>query len=437
MQQKKLFSLTSLVLLVLLLVLTACGDSPTATPAPASPPQVAATTASSQPVSLRYALWDKNQAPVMEQLAAQFKKTHPNISVTVEVTPWDSYWTKLQLAATGGSIADIFWMNGPNIVKYASSNILLPVDEQIKADKVDLANYPASLVSLYSYGGKQYGLPKDYDTIGLWYNKTLFDAAGIKYPDDSWDWNKLKEAATKLTDSSKGVWGIAAALANQTGYYNTIYQAGGTVLSDDKKTSGFDKPETVEGLRLWTDLIKSKASPTLSQMTDTDPLAMFESGKIAMYYGGSWLQSEFAKNEYTKDKVDVAVLPQGKKRATIIHGLGNVISAGTKNPKEAWEFLKFLGSKEAADIQAQTGTVIPAFKNTQDAWVKANPKFHLQLLLDEVNYSVAYPTSKDTPKWQDAETKILTKVWSGEMSVDDGAKELASQMNQILQAEQK
>jgi multiple sugar transport system substrate-binding protein len=236
---------------------------------------------------------------------------------------------------------------------------------------------------------------------------------------------------------SKGVWGVAAPLRDQTGFYNTIPQNGGYVISDDKKSSGLDKPEAIGGIQFWTDLIKDKSSPTLAQMTDTTPESMFESGKIAMLYGGSWTATEFAQNEYTKDKVDVAVLPQGKERATVIHGLGNVISANTKNPKEAWEFVKFLGSKEAADIQAKTGTVIPAYTGTQDSWVKSTPNFHLQVFIDELAYAKPYPVSKNTAAWNDAMMKLFIPAWSGQQSAEAGSKAVAQKMNQLLADEQK
>src|SRR5947209_3157831 len=418
---KKLISLSSIVLL-LALVLTACGGG--------------GSSSSGQNVTLRYSIWDTNQAPAMQQIAAEFKKTHPNINVQVQVTPFTEYWTKLETAATGGSAPDIFWMNGPNLIKYASNNVLLPLDDKISADKVDLSNYPPSLVALYTYNGKHYALAKDFDTVALWYNKKLFDAAGLKYPDASWNWNTLRDAARKLTNPSKGVWGIAAQQANQEGYYNTIPQNGGYVISNDKKSSGYDKPATIGGLQFWINLIQDKSSPTLAQMTDTPPISLFESGKVAMLYAGSWNAIEFAHNEYTKDKVDVAVLPQGKQRATVIHGLGNVIFANTPHPQEAWEFVKFLGSKQAADIQAKTGTVIPAYNGSQVNWVKAYPNFHVQVYIDELAYAVPFPISKNTAAWEDVESKVLNQVWAGQMSVDKGAKQLAQQMNQILAQEQ-
>ncbi len=416
---KRTFSLFSVVML-LALFLSACGSSQ-----------------SGGPVTLRYAIWDKNQAAAMQQIINEFQKAHPNISVRLEVTPSTDYWTKLQTAVTGGNAPDVFWMNGPNIAKYASNNVILPIDQQIATDKVNLNNYPASLVALYTYNGKHYALPKDFDTVALWYNKTLFDAADVKYPDGTWTWSTLEQAAKKLTNPAKGVWGIAAALDSQENYYNTIYQNGGYVISPDQKTSGYDNPATIGGLKFWVDLIHNKLSPSLAQMTDTAPLNMFESGKVAMFYAGSWDAIEFGQNAYTKDKVDLTVLPQGVKRATVIHGLGNVISASTPHSTEAWEFVKFLGSQRAAEIQADTGTVIPAYNGTQSAWVKAFPQFHLQYYLDELAYAVPYPVSKNTAAWNTDETKILSNVWAEKTSVDDGAKQLAQQMNQVLAQEQK
>ena len=414
---KKLLFLCSLIALIPL-VLSACGAD--------------AQSSQNQPVTLRYAIWDLNQAPAMQQIITAFKKTHPNINVNIELTPYAQYFTKLQTAATGGSAPDVFWMNGPNFVTYAANGILMPFDDQVSSKKINLSNYPSSLISLYTYNGKHYALPKDFDTIGLWYNKALFDAAGVKYPDDTWDWNTLTEAAKKLTNPAKGVWGIAAQLADQEGFYNTIPQNGGYVISPDKKTSGFDSPASIGGLQFWSNLIQDKSSPTLAQMTDTPALSLFESGKVAMMYTGSWNAIAFAQNAYTKDKVDVTVMPKGKTRATVIHGVGVAVYANTKYPTQAMEFADFMGSQDAADIQAATGTIIPAYNGTQTAWIKAYSQFHVQSFLDELPYAVPYPTSNNTTTWQDVQNNVLTQVWQGQLTPAAGGKEIATQMNQIL-----
>ncbi|MEU7740657.1 sugar ABC transporter substrate-binding protein [Nonomuraea sp. NPDC049158] len=386
-------------------------------------------------VTLSYAMWDNNQKPVMEELSKAFTATHPDITVNVQLTPWEGYWTKLKAAATGGAAPDVFWMNGPNFQLYASNGVLRPLEEEITNDKVDLSVYPKPLIDLYTFDGKHFGLPKDMDTIGVWYNKTLFDAKKVPYPADDWTWDDFKSAVAKLSDPAKGVYGTAAQLTSFQEYqYNTIDQAGGFVISPDGKKSGYDNPQTIEGLRFWTDLIKNKQSPDLKTMTDTFPLQLFEAGKIAMYWGGSWNVSEFAANDYTKDKVDVAPLPKGQKQATIIHGVANVVSAKTEHPAQAWEFVKFLGSKQAADILGKKGP-IPAYNGTQSAWVAAHPEFKLQTFLDAVAYAAPFPVSKNTAAWNEAELTYLTKAWTGEQPVEKAATELAAAMNALLAKE--
>ncbi|MEY9904752.1 multiple sugar transport system substrate-binding protein [Catenulispora sp. MAP12-49] len=382
-------------------------------------------------VSLSYGVWDATQVPAMQKIIAAFEAQNPGITVTIQQTPWADYWTKLQAAASGGSAPDVFWMNGPNFQLYASNKVLEPLTNL----HPDTSVYPPALAQLYQYKGVQYGLPKDFDTVGLWYNKALFDAAGVSYPTAAWTWADFQAAAKKLTDPAKGVYGVGANLEGQENFYDTIYQAGGSVISPDGKKSGYADPATIAGLKFWTDLVAAKESPSLKQMTDTAPLNLFESGKLAMYWGGSWDAKEFSGNDATKTGVDVAPLPAGVKKATIIHGLANVVFAHTSHPAQAEKFAAFLGSQAAAQIEADTGTVIPAYNGMQQTWVKAYPQYHLQSFLDQLPDAVPYPISKNTAAWNTLETTLLTKAWDGSEPIDKVAQDLATQMDAALAKE--
>ncbi|ADO76525.1 ABC transporter substrate-binding protein [Halanaerobium praevalens] len=388
---------------------------------------------------IKYGLWDKNQVPAMQKIIDNFETEYPDISVKIELTPYSQYWTKLQISATGGSLPDVFWLNGPNFALYASNGMIMPIDEKIKnSDKISESSYIESLVNLYTYEDKLYGLPKDFDTIGLYYNKEIFDKYNVEYPKKDWNWNDLINAAKKITNQSEGVWGIAAPQDGQENYYNTIFQSGGYIVKNEngKKISGYDKQDTIDGLKFWVDLIhKYKISPTLAQMTDTSALDLFSSGKVAMLYHGSWQQIAFSNNEYTKDKVDVAVLPKGDRKGVVIHGLANVISSQSENPEAAWRFLEYLGSEESAKIMANTGTVIPAYKNTQQAWLDSNPNMNLEAFIEMLPHSYPYPQSVNTAKWNELENKYFNKAWSGEISVKEAADKVAEEMNKILREE--
>jgi multiple sugar transport system substrate-binding protein len=383
-------------------------------------------------VTLTYGIWDANQKPAMQQIVDAFHAAHPTINVDIQLTPNADYWTKLQTAAASGTAPDVFWMSSTRIGLYAGQGQLEPLSDKSGFDN---SEFSKSLNDIYTMSGKQYGMPKDFDTIGLWYNKKLFDAAGVKYPDATWTWQNVIDAAQKLTDGAKGVWGIASPDWTQENLYNAMYQAGGYAISPDKKKSGFDDPKSVAGLRYALDFItKYHTSPTAQQMTDTDPSQLFASGKVAMFTDGDWdtLTYKNAPNLVA----DVAPLPAGPAgQATVINGLANVIYAKTKHSAAAWEFVKFLGSKQANEIQAKTGTVIPAYQGLSDTWVSAVPQFHLQIFIDELQKAVPYPVSKNTAAWSKSELATLDQVWAGKVDLASGAQQIAAEMNAALAKE--
>lgn len=392
---------------------------------------------SSGEATLTYAIWDKNQEPGMRKMADAFEKKNPGIKVNVEVTAWDQYWTKLDAAASGGSLPDVFWMHSNQSARYASNGILMDLTDKIKGSSLtSLDKFPKDLVKVYEYDSKNYAIPKDFDTIGLWYNKKLFDEAGVAYPNENWTWNDFLNAAKKLTNAEKGIYGFGAPLDLQQGFDNFIFQNGGKVLSDDKTKSGFDTPAVKEAMQWYVDLsLKEKVSPNQQQFSENSYTAFFESGKTAMGLFGSWMLSEFSANEYVAKNCDVAVLPQGKQRATIYNGLGNAVAANSPHKEEAWKFVEFLGSEEANKIQAESGVAIPAYQGTTDAWIKTQTKFNSKVYADMLAYAKINPYSKETDKWVTAEKEALLKAFTGKASVNDACDEAAKKVNEVLATE--
>ena len=129
--------------------------------------------------SLEVVIWDNNQQKGLQQICDLFTE-ETGIKVDVQVKEWDSYWTLLEAGASGGDMPDVFWMHSNNSQMYMKNNKLLKLDDYIeKSDKVDMSNYMSEITELYTYDGSYYAVPKDYDTIALWYNKKMFDDAGL------------------------------------------------------------------------------------------------------------------------------------------------------------------------------------------------------------------------------------------------------------------
>lgn len=295
------------------------------------------TKGNSKGTTITYSIWDKGQEPGMQAIADAFEEKNSGITVNVEVTPWDQYWTKLEAAATGGTLPDVFWMHSSQHIRYANSGMLMDLNEVIENSEVlDMNNFAQGVVDLYNVDGAQIAIPKDVSTIGLWYNKTLFDEAGVEYPNENWTWDDLLSAAHDLTDSEKGVYGLNAPLNTEENLFNYVYQNGGDILINDKTESGYSLPETQEALEWYANLsLVEKVSPSQTQFAENGNSTLFTSGKVAMGMFGSWMYNEFITNEYTAKNCAVAALPQGKAgNATIYNGLGNSVAANTKIKKQ-------------------------------------------------------------------------------------------------------
>jgi multiple sugar transport system substrate-binding protein len=411
--------------------LAGCGSSNSA----ATGGQYAAKGSSGGDVHITYGIWDSNQEKGLRKMADEFEGKNPGIKIDIQVTGWSDYWTMLEAAATGGSLPDTFWMHSNEIYRYASNGMLMDLTDKInKSDDVKLSNYPEGLVKIYNLNNKQYAIPKDYDTIGLWYNKTMFDKAGISYPDETWNWDKLYEAAKKLTTGDGKQYGFLAPLHNQEGYYNFVYQNGGTIITDDK-VSGYDNPKTIEAMKYYVRFVSEGLSPKI--FDDAARAETLQNGLCAMGFFGSWNLSGFAANDYMTKNFNVTVLPSANdgKRASIFNGLGNAISANTKRPEEAWKWVQYLSSKDGQTKQAELGVAISAYNGTADAWINSNKTFNIKCFVDMVKYAQIRPYSNTTAKWEDKAYEMLKGAFTGEKTVEDACKDTAKMMNDALKEE--
>ena len=389
---------------------------------------------------LSVAIWDTNQEPGLKEILDDFTK-ETGIKTKISVVKWNEYWTMLEAGAQGGSLPDVFWMHSNESERYMSNDMLLDLTDKIKAsDKIKVENYPEDIWGLYTYKDHYYAVPKDIDTIAIWYNKKLFDEAGVPYPTSDWTWDDLTETARKLTKSDGSQYGLAVKMDNnQAGYYNLIYDKGGYVISDDKKKSGWDDPKTIEGMNILDTWIKEGLMPSAETMSENGEEVLFQSGKVAMVPQGSWMIASYKANEYTAQNADIVELPKDAKtgkRVSLYNGLGWAAAKNGKHTEEAWKLIEYLGSEPAQKKQAELGVTMSAYKGTSDAWVNS-ANFNLQAYLNMMDDMVIRPYSRSTVSWENADNEIITKVYTGELTMEEACKQMAEQMNEKLAEEQK
>ncbi len=387
--------------------------------------------------TLVIAIWDTNQEPGLTEIVNDFTEA-TGIKAEIQVTPWDQYWTMLEAGATGGSLPDVFWMHSNEIAKYAEYEMLLDLTDKIStSDVIEMDKFPQDIIDIYNWQGeKQYSVPKDIDTIALWYNKTMFDEAGVAYPDATWTWDDFRNACKLLTKDDGSQYGFAMLPSNnQDGWYNMVYDMGGEIINEEKTASGFDQDGTIRAITFITDLVKDGLTPDYATMTENSQTALFEAGKVAMITQGSWMLAELCNNDYVKENGDIAVLPKDAvtgRRASIYNGLGWAAAYNTEHPDEAWALIEYLGSKEAQQKQSDLGIVISAYEGTVDNWTNAYPDFNLQAYLDMMDDIVIRPYSKSTVSWENMSSEKLIQAWTGEKSAEEVCQDIASEMNTLL-----
>ena len=386
--------------------------------------------------SLSVMIWDTYQEPGLTEILNDFTE-ETGIEAEIQVVTWDDYWTLLSAGAQGGSMPDVFWMHSNEAERYMSNEMLLDLTDRIaESDSIDMSKYPEDITELYTYDGKNYAIPKDVDTIALWYNKTLFDEAGLAYPTADWTWDDLYEAAKALTKD--GVYGFGcSATNNQAGYYNLIYDMGGYVINDDKTASGYDDPNTIKAMQYFEKMIQEGIMPSQQTMSESAEDVLLGSGTLAMATQGSWMLSAFKENEYIAQNCDCVELPKDAasgKRVSIYNGLGWAASADTDNPDEAWQLIEYLGSEEAQIRQAELGVTMSAYEGTSEAWA-GSADFNLQAYLNMMDDMVIRPYSRETVTWENDVNEELKKGWTQEVAMEEACMNAAATMNETLDEE--
>src|SRR5262245_1033573 len=330
------------VLATIALVAAACGSATTSPAGSAAPPasEPAAPAGSGAaspgagysgpPVSLEYSIWgDPAEITNQQAIVDDFVAANPNIDVNVTVSDWEPYWDKLQTGLAGGDAPDVFAMDGPLGPDYQSRDVLLDLTPYIEGESYDLGQLDENAVKDFTTAdGKQFGLPRDLNVIALYYNKQIFDEAGIPYPDDTWDWAKLVEVGKQLTKDTNGdgipdQWGVYTETTDmENAWSELVWQAGGDILSAGGPRPAHDPDRSDAGIQFLQDLIwKEKVMPDPAIFAEVGDA--FEQGKAAMEINGSWL---VPTHEAAGIDLGIAPLPKGPAgAATSVNPTGAVV----------------------------------------------------------------------------------------------------------------
>ncbi len=345
-------------------------------------------------VSLDYWLWDANQLAPYQQCVAGFEAANPGITVRVSQTGWGDYWTALTTGFVAGTAPDVFTNHLQQYPTFVEMEQIVDIAPLVERDGVDVDIYLEGLADLWERDGARYGLPKDWDTIAIVYNKAMTEAAGIS--DDAMrtlTWNpedggSFQEVAARLTLDRNGNDALAPDFdpgnVVQHGYsfaYDGAGQGyGQTEWSHFAVSTGwafndgiwgseyyYDDPRFIATIEWVAHLMRElRIMPNFSDISALGGNALFYAGQVAMLTDGSWMIAGHA--DQAPFEIGFAPLPMGPEgRKSMFNGLADSIWVGTPHQEEAWLLVKHLASPACQEIVGAAGVVFPAVPSAVDA----------------------------------------------------------------------
>lgn len=394
-----------------------------------------------EPVTLRLQNWFSDGDVSDWQIGLDLVKAqYPHINVALEFVPYGDTVTRTQVGATAGDLPDIIMCSTDHTPTLITSNLLMDVTPNVAADgDLNTDDIASGIAQGFHMFNRWWGFPYDMSTFGIYYNKAMFDAAGVAYPpaygETPWTWDQFVEAAGKLTKPNGEQWGVtwSTPLTNNYLAANFIYSAGGRNFSDDLKKCVIGTPEAAAGVQVMIDLIhKHRVAPTPAEVAGGE-VNYFESGLAAMRLDGQWALGQTSRN--VDFPFDISYLPVIKEQKLATGGSGFAISATTKHPEAAWQFLKtFTSSATLAKMIGETGRGIPARLSAAKSYIDSAVTPNAAIFPEQLALAINDRLVLGFPVFLDAYQRALEPIFnSGEGDVLAALKTVETTMNAELE----
>ncbi|TFG73453.1 MAG: extracellular solute-binding protein [Anaerolineales bacterium] len=315
-----------------------------------------------------YAAQAADHLPPFKSQHETWNEIYPNVEIEEVFVPWSDYSTKMNTMIGGGETIDVVWVmidNGQGdalgIDTWIGRDALIDFTPVFDASEMKREDYfQGVLENHFKIDGKFWGAPFECWQAVFWYNITLFNEAGIDIPNENWMWADYNSAAAALTKKNGD---NVDQMGTRCATWDTfVYQAGGQILSDDKKSISLDSDAAMEGFKEWYYFTSNGYSPVGDE---SNVFGGLQSGKIATHSDGNYMWTSF--REVSADlgfDFGATLAPAGPASGSMSkanRGGYNVWAAfkSTKYPELAQKFVTHLGYGTGAEFWAATGRVSP------------------------------------------------------------------------------
>jgi len=312
---------------------------------------------------------------VLDGIVDDYNKSQDKVTIKTQVKTWDVIDDTLLTALSANKGPQIVAMPAERLPVYASKKALVNLDD-FYADDKNAAEISEQAAAMETVDGAKYGVPTGFVPLSVFYNKALFEAAGVTEFPETWD--EWVDAAKKLTvdqdgDGTPEQYGLALAdhATVGNGVWPSLFAGNGGEIVDDSK-SVIDSPENVETLEYWSKALNDdKISPTGLDGVATDKL--FSSGKAAMTIGGPWMASVSTENKIDYGIAAIPAGPVAQASSGIGVSMAVTAQASPEEQKAAQDFFSYFFSKDVATEWSLGSGWPPLRTDVPAADVSSNP----------------------------------------------------------------
>ncbi|GGD50979.1 sugar ABC transporter substrate-binding protein [Paenibacillus nasutitermitis] len=412
---------------------------------------------SQETVTLNFLDWDTT-GEMTKTTIEKFEEKYPNIKIKHSGVANEGFKTKINALMATGDVPDIAQMTEDLAFKWGSEGKLLDLSKYY--DKIpELGNKLESSYYYIGENGENIGYMNGVESFQLFYNREVFEKAGIDAPpieaEKAWDWDTFLKTAQKLTLDKNGKNASEAGFDPKNivqygvnfsawwGAWNPLLASNNADITNEDGTEfTMNNPESVEVFQALQDLIhKYHVAPSLMVQKNMSSLVtQFKDKRIAMAFDGQWNISAFAENDFN---YGVAPLPKFKEPKTILLGSVFSVFAESKHPYEALLFYEFLNDFEN-NPNYISGNLMPADKKfytdqaSMDRWINndAHVKEYKVAVIDYVMNHSVIPAAYKLKNWTEIDQKISPKIeliMSGKIPAQQALDELKNEVQPLLQ----
>ena len=380
-----------------------------------------------EPVTITYAHFSGSgaQEETLKKMIEVFESKNPDIKVDIQITGYEDYFTKLATTIGGGNPPDVFEMNMENFLSYMLRDACADVTDMITTE-----NYSEGTLAAVSSEGKVYAVPMSFSTCVLFYNKALFDQAGVDYPTDEWTWADAQAAAEKIKALGDDIWGYYQPITYNE-FYKSIKGNGGSVLSDDYSQFTMNTPENVAVLDAMIARVRgdNHVMPTKEELAGRGDWDLFSEGKLGMLITGIWAFPTFT------DKCafdwDIVVEPGFKTHSTFFFANVNCVSPASEKKEAAAKFIDAMGSDpDIVQLRLDASWELPAIadqsKLTQ--YIDMTPPANRKAVFDSMDFAAAPPALEEQGAVVEIVDNVLSTLETNDMTAQEALDEIQAQL---------